>query len=568
MNTKNRLQTLLRMGGLLPATLLFAVGFSACEASWDDHYHTTETKMNNTQVSIVSVTTEAYLQDQDSLSGMYAFLRDQGILEQINAKDQLHTLFLVDDATFAQEDTTNASFLAKSLVTDIALSPSNLYDGERILMWHGKYVVVSLDSAALAGNISHIRFNEVPVKEIIKTSDGYIYVLEHLIKTPMSLYDVINNLGDDYSLFKEMVMAKNVLTFDKPNSKPIGVDNTGNTVYDSVFIISNPFFDAKGFDLTAESLTATVMLPSNEVIRGAMDDAKAKLTEWDMTRDTNLMKNWILEVAFFNQRYTPADLSANTDISSIYGRQWRTTVQLLDTENPISMSNGIAYKVTWMKIPNNILMYRLKDYFYYYENCSETQKAAYFNATNLEFKECVTDVAGWTPLPGVWPNIENRVLTYSFINTEVDVFNLEFVPIKRVANSEGGYDIRPWKIPPGEYTLGMGFKQSLGLDVEISFNDVSMGTFTLGSATTFHYDRGAGSYAEGYREALDTPGLITHSKKGNYDRDGGQIGTVVVTGDAQGNPAPVKLSIGSPGFGTATKMIFHHWCLRPTNNNY
>jgi len=392
--------------------------------------------------------------------------------------------------------------------------------------------------------------------------------LEHLIKTPMSLYDVINNLGDDYSLFKEMVMAKNVLTFDKPNSKPIGVDNTGNTVYDSVFIISNPFFDAKGFDLTAESLTATVMLPSNEVIRGAMDDAKAKLTEWDMTRDTNLMKNWILEVAFFNQRYTPADLSANTDISSIYGRQWRTTVQLLDTENPISMSNGIAYKVTWMKIPNNILMYRLKDYFYYYENCSETQKAAYFNATNLEFKECVTDVAGWTPLPGVWPNIENRVLTYSFINTEVDVFNLEFVPIKRVANSDGGYDIRPWKIPPGEYTLGMGFKQSLGLDVEISFNDVSMGTFTLGSATTFHYDRGAGSYAEGYREALDTPGLITHSKKGNYDRDGGQIGTVVVTGDAQGNPAPVKLSIGSPGFGTATKMIFHHWCLRPTNNNY
>ncbi|HBL72747.1 MAG TPA: hypothetical protein DD409_07645 [Bacteroidales bacterium] len=202
------------------------------------------------------------------------------------------------------------------------------------------------------------------------------------------------------------------------------------------------------------------------------------MTEWDMTRDTNLMKNWILEVAFFNQRYTPADLSANTDISSIYGRQWRTTVQLLDTENPISMSNGIAYKVTWMKIPNNILMYRLKDYFYYYENCSETQKAAYFNATNLEFKECVTDVAGWTPLPGVWPNIENRVLTYSFINTEVDVFNLEFVPIKRVANSDGGYDIRPWKIPPGEYTLSMGFKQSLGLDVEISFNDVSMGTFT------------------------------------------------------------------------------------------
>ena len=568
MKHMNMIPSIVRSGSLLTLSLLFVTAFSGCEGTWDDHYHTAKTTMNNPNVEIVEQTTEAYLQEQDSLSGMYAFLTEQGIFEQIAAKDQLHSLFIVDNNQFALEDTTNAAYLAQSLVTDIALSPSNLYDGERILMWHGKYVVVSLDSVALAGDISHIRFNDIPVKRIIKTGDGYIYVLEQLVKTPQSLYDVVNNLGDDYSLFKEMVMAQNVLTFDKANSKPIGVDNTGNTVYDSVFIISNPFFEAKGFDLTAESLTATMLLPSNEVIRTALDEAKAKLAEWDMTRDSTLLKNWILEVAFFNRRYTPADLAANTDISSIYGRQWRTTVQQLDTENPISMSNGIAYKVIWMKIPNNILMYRLKDYFYYYEYCSETQKAEYFNATNMQFKECVTDVAGWTPLEGVWPKIENRVLTYDFLDKVVDVFNMEFVPIKRVATTDGGYEVRPWKIPPGEYTLSMGFKQGLGFDVEISFNDLSLGTFTLGSSTTYHYDRGAGSYAEGYREALDTPGLITNSKKGNYDRDGGQIGTVIVTGDNQGNPAPVKISIGSSSFGTATKMVFHHWCLRPTNNNY
>ncbi|MDD3167055.1 MAG: hypothetical protein PHN20_06455, partial [Bacteroidales bacterium] len=78
---------------------------------------------------------------------------------------------------------------------------------------------------------------------------------------------------------------------------------------------------------------------------------------------------------------------------------------------------------------------------------------------------------------------------------------------------------------------------------------------------------GSGSYAEGYKEALDA-GLISHSKKGNYDRDGGQIGTVELKGDGNGNPAPFVIRINNVTFGSATKMVFHHWCLRPTSNNY
>lgn len=567
MKRKHLLATIVRKSRLMAMPLLLVAAFSGCDNDWDDHYNNPKTGITNPHIDIVEQSTEAYLSQQDSLSGMYAFLKEQGIFDRINAKEQLHSLFLVDDARFALEDTTNANFLARSLVSDIALSPSNLYDGERILMWHGKYIVVSLDSAALAGNINHIRFNNIPVKRIVKTGDGYIYILEELIQTPISLYDVIENLGPEYSLFKEMVMAKNVLTFDKANSKPIGVDNTGNTVYDSVFIISNPFFDDKGFNLTSESLTATMFLPSNEVIRTALDDAKTKLAAWDMTRDTNLLRNWILEAAFYNHRYTPAELSVDTDISSIYGRQWRTSVQQLDLENPITMSNGIAYKVVWMKIPNNVLMYRLKDFFYYYEYCTETQKAEYYKTSNLQFKEVVTDVEPWSPLEGVWPKIMNRVLTFDFVDLVDGQFRMDFTPIKLVTTPDGGYEVRPWKIPPGEYIFSMGFKQSLGLDVEISFNDEPFGTFTLGSATTFHYDRGAGSYAEGYKEQLDA-GIITHSKKSNYDRDGGKIGDVVVRGDANGEPAPVKITISSPGFGTATKIVFHHWCLRPTSNNY
>jgi hypothetical protein len=67
---------------------------------------------------------------------------------------------------------------------------------------------------------------------------------------------------------------------------------------------------------------------------------------------------------------------------------------------------------------------------------------------------------------------------------------------------------------------------------------------------------------------LNKPGYITNSKKTNYDRDGGTVGVVNLTGDAEGNPAPITIRIENNSLGTATKMVFHHWCLRPTSNNY
>jgi len=560
MRTKNTIR-------ILSACLLSLTVFS-CSDLWDSYYNNSQTDILNDQVLIVDQTTEEYVNSIDSMSDMYQFLKDNDIFQDMKAKNGLHTLFMVFNSDFTEVDTSDAAFVAKSHVTDISISPSNLYDDERILMWHGKYVSVSMDSAALMGDISQIAFNSNKVRQVIKTTDGYIYVLHGMINTPKSLYEVISALGSDYSIFKEMVMSENVLTFDKDNSKAVGIDSTGNTLYDSIFTITNPFFDDKDFDLTSESLTATVMIPSNEVIQAALDSAQIKLNQWGMTRDMTVLRQWILEVAFFNTKYTPSDLAANTDIQSIYSRQWRTTVQQVDTENPITMSNGIAYKVKYLKIPNNMLMYRLKDYFYYYESCTDTQKAQYFSGSNLTFSSCSTDVTAWTPLAGVWATVQNRVLNYTVTDVNANGFSLDFTPIKLVSNGEGGYNVETWMVPPGEYRFCMGFKQSLGLDVKISINGTSLGTFTLGSATTYHYDRGGIGYPEGYQEALDA-GTVTHSKKAMYDRDGGQISAAVtIKGDANGNPVPVTIRVENSNLNSMTKMVFHHWCLRPTSNNY
>ena len=446
------------------------------------------------------------------------------------------------------------------------------------MMWHGKYVNVSIDSVGMNGNIiDHILFNNGAVKEVIKTTSGYIYVLSAMIETPTSLYDFINDLDDDYSIFRDMVLASGGKEFDRINSKAIGVNDQGNTVYDSVFIYRNTFFDAVNFDMNSESLTATLLLPSNKVINEALDNAHQRLQAWEMERSDSIMKNWILKSAFFNKRYAPAQIQTTElqDLKSIYNTQWRTNVQKVDTSDPIELSNGIVYKVTQLHLPNNVLMYRLKDYFYYYENCTDEQKAAYFKATNLIFKECATEVAAWSPLPGVWPYHENRIIRFDKPSeiADADGFQLDFTPIK--LNDDG--TVRPYLFPPGAYRFAMGSVQNQNLDITVVIladgqEIARTRTITWSTSTEFHYDRGttlSNTHPEGY-DASYVREVGGNSKAANYDTDGGQMMEELVIPDLKGDGSPVQITmrINCGSWDGKTNVKIHHWCLRPTVNNY
>ena len=556
-----------------------AVALTACNDSWDNYYNNPETSISNEQLNISELKSYDYLNTRGDLKDMFHFLEDQQVFTLLEEKGQLHTLMVVANDAFVQPEAEDAQTMAFSHVTDIAMSPSHLYDGERILMWHEKFVKVSMDSLALLGKLEHIRFNGSPIQEVIKTKDGYIYVLSEMIETPTSLYDFIQELPEEYSMFQEMILESGGREFDKTNSKPIGVDATGNTIYDSVFIYTNEFFDKKSFSLSSESLTATMLIFSNDVINQALEQARTTLASWGMERDEEVIKRWILEVAFFNQIYEAEDFAIDQDLSSIYNRQWRTKEQSIDVENPISLSTGVAYNVNALRIPNNILIYRLKDWFYNYEYCTDVQKSDFFQYNNLKDLKCNTDVDYWTPEEGVWPKIRDRVLQAK-CEASTEGFYLEFTPIKY--NSDKG-TVSEWLVPPGTYRLAMGFKQGIGLDLSITVyaktegKKVELGsnTINVGSSTTYHYDRGAelsDGYPEGYsKEEIDrltATGTDLGKKAKNYDTDGGMVIEELVIPDLnEGKAMPLVIRIEA-ATGVSSTLTFCHWCLRPTINNY
>lgn len=583
----------------------------ACsELSDKDYFNNIETTVNSDELVVVDMSSEEYLSKEPEYSSINELFKSHGIFTALEQKNQLSTMLVVENSDFQAPAGKEAEIdnAVKAHVSDIAVSPANLKtegNNMRIMMWHGKYINVDLDDAARnEGKIAgHIMFGTSAVKKVVKTNSGYIYVLSSLLNIPKSIYDYITNLDDNYSILRDSILASGTKEFDKKNSKPIGVNDEGNTVYDSVFIYKNTHFLEKNFDLSSESLTATLLLTSNAVVEEAIADAKVRLQKWGLWDEWNAerqynfeytMRHWIMDAAFFDKKLTPETLLSkdeeNDMLTSIFSKYWKTSVQQINP-TPIELSNGIAYQVTRLHIPNNVLIWRLKEDFSIYEFCSAEQKESFFQMLNMQFKACTTAVAAWTPLQGVWPKHECRTLDLTVGDDASGDWQLVFTPCKRIFETYPTRmemvkkdwlksnltvtGIKPFPIPPGKYTLSFGSKQNQNM--EITFKVRVKGStdvvavsdpITLGSTTTFHYDRNPGKFIEGYDPSADN--LSTNKKAGNYDTDGGTVISELEIPDVKGDGSPVEITveIASPTWNGNTTMVFNHWCLRPTKDNY
>ena len=577
-------------------TIVMAVGLvtSCSELKDDEHYKDSGTVIANDELRIVNMTSEQYLKSRSDLSGMNQLFKEQGIYDELQQKGQLSTMLVVTDDNY-QTPEEDVSFNTRAHVSDISMSPANLQDGTRLMMWHGKYTNVSMDEEGLQGNIvDHVMFNNGAVQEVIKTTTGYIYVLSDMIVTPTSLRDYINELPDEYSQFRDMVLASGGKIFDRANSKAIGINEQGNTVYDSVFIYTNEFFDSKNFDMNSESLTATMLLFSNDVIDEAVADAKERMaamginfegrlnsvtTPMTPAVEDSLLRNWILKTAFFRTKYKPEEIQTTEEnsISSIYSTIWRTDIQKVDTENPTELSNGVVYNVKKFRLPNQFLIYRMKGHFYIYENCTDEQKEQYFKTSNMKFKEVKNGSAAgngiyWDPAPGIVPMIPNRCLVYNAGDDGNDAsFALDFTPIKLTDEGE----IETYKFLPGAYRMAMGFEQNMAVlpTVSVLVNGEVIGKsdkINCVGTTNWHYDRGTMIANPRYPEWY-TAGTAPYnfSKNGNYDSDGGQVIPELVIPDANGDGSPVQITIRiSADSWNSANLVLHHWCLRPLESNY
>lgn len=514
--------------------MLFLVLLSSgCKRNWADHY--------SEEGTTSALDLLAYLKTQPQYSSFVAKLEEYDLAEELE-RDQNLTVWAVSNDKMAVLSSlgVDIKFVLQYHVNNLVYDYTKLKNGLRVMMLNGKYLTVMKDNNVFhVGDATIINGNQL-------CKNGVVHEISQLLKPDVSIYQYLSTLGADYSMIRDTVLAMNDTIFDRQSSIPVGVDPTGNTVYDSVFVISNPIFDKA--NIRSEFSNVTMFLPSNQVIKGCFDDLAGLYAQFGKTflkQDSLIAFNWIKEAIFYNQ---VVDNYGSADLTSAFGRIWKPTVQLVDADFR-RMSNGRIYEVTKMKIPNNVHIQMIKQLFHYYEFVPEAARASLFkltNVTNIEPRD--RDKVSFPTL-----GIELTYRTLLFQGNIADNLpaTLEFTPIMLERKNDGSTGYKVVEVPPGEYNLYMGFRASAHPFVNIYVDGKPVAkSLNVEPSSPWNYDRATNTVA-GTR----------------YNGWGGLVGPLVIEGDAV-RSFKIKIEFAGLGKGTVENLEPYHWALIPTANNY
>ncbi|WP_257669688.1 fasciclin domain-containing protein [Parapedobacter tibetensis] len=514
------------------------LGISACQKKvWDEHFN------DDDQHAVVSpLNLLDYLKTVPNYSRFVEKLEELGVAEQLT-RDQNLSVWVV---TNAQMDRLASMGLDERYVmlyhiNHLTFDFTKLKAGTRVQTLNGKYIQVERTSETIFVGDSYISNGNQLCR------NGVVHEINELMRPDESIYDYLSALGDDYSIIRDSVLALNDTVFDEQNSIPIGVDPTGNTLYDSVFVITNPIFEVANF--RSEFAQVTLFLPSNAVIEQCFENLGELYEQFGKAftpADSLIAYQWIREAVFYGQIID--DYGSQRDLVSAFGKFWRTDIQQVDP-NFRRMSNGRIYEITHLKIPNNVHIQMIKQLFHYWEFVPEGDKPALFTLHN------VTDIVPTNRDHVTFPTLGIE-LTYRTLMIRGDLVagqpaSIDFTPVLLEQRPDGSSGYRVVEVPPGEYNLYMGFRSSAHpfVNIYVDGKPVTM-NLNVVPATPWNYDRATNT----------VPGT-------RYNGWGGLVGPVVIEGD-QVRSFRIKVEFAGLSSGSIEQMEPYHWALVPTQNNY
>ena len=594
------------------------LGTAGC-SDWDDHYDQTSMQVSGVEnISVYNGSVSAYINSSNELTKMAALLERNKIYDE-TYDDGQYTFIVCPDNSFDESRIENELTFAKHCVANMAVNPAKLVDGANIQTRSGKSVWVYDGGRKL---------EDYTITKVVKADNGFIYFVDGILPVMPSAYEYLQSLGDEYSRFKELVNAYNFTYFDREHSKPIGVTDDGRVIYDSLIVTKNTLmdrYDEKGtatWNMRSESYSTTMFIPSNTLIEKAIQNAMDSIPVWLNREATDADKakfeEWIVKACFADKKLLTEQVSPSapdfkcvegyqqiidlttdqTKYTNLEGAWWRPAVQKVDLTKAVRLSNGMAYFCTEFKIPNHVVIYRVKSRFYeLWNNMTAAQQNQYFRWTNWVDPIIINDCQGQFDLITSGNNTEWPTIFYHNLCAIPSKTALEeglpcSVEYDGLTWSEEKQELNECHLPAGEYYLRMGFKHSLLYSLSIAFNDnwLVKDMNMVATGANFHFDRGAASpvphygdeFGIAYPEGFDVDYWQTQNEKAiAYDTDGYTVGVVnmpysgnfriKVTSNDMSKYYQAALDSGivlNRDKSNTYQLMMYHWCLRPTHNNY
>ena len=409
------------------AFLLTALGILSCEDKWDEHYSRSESG----ETSVSSLNLYDYLREQPEYSRFMDFLDEQKVGDELKKNQELTVWVVSNDAMPADFDhyTEREKLrLAKHHINYMSLTSPKLSDGKTIKTMAGKNISFSSYGDGLALDLVPI------VKENQVCANGVAHELNHLMIPRDNIYEVIAYAGDEYSIYRDSFLIKSDTVFDMENSFGIGVDEDGNTIYDSVFVIRNPYLEAG--DFRDDNQAFTLFLPSNEVLLAGLDSIEQGFGDFFLPQDYQTIYEWILKATIHRGRIT--DYQPDQQLYSIWGDyyDWRTKHQLV-VPTPKEGSNGLIYEMKQLYIPRSMFQSVITcNFVESYAAMSTADRAKYVKVENHTLFE-----PAWSN-SGMWMRAERSM------NDDVPVI----LEVTVMTTNRFGKPV-PARFFPGEYDL-------------------------------------------------------------------------------------------------------------------
>ena len=307
---------------------------SSCNPPWQDHYGNQEEQVDIELWDAIS---------QEPRYATFVEKMEAAGLDSIFHEGLVHTLFVPTNEAF--ETLPDSGYELKTLLQYHILP--TLFMDKSVTTWRklqtysGKYMLIEKQFGGYFAD-------GIPMEAGSPLYlDGKYYELPRVVVPKPSLYE----LTAQYSpILRDYIDSKDSIFLDRSLSTPVGFDEQGRTIYDSVFGVVN-LFEEEFFPISQEfrDENATFILFSQEQYEQALDDMAQRLGG-DMTGHEDIPFKWQNDVllpevtssAMFEGILSYSDLQVGK-IRSITGDTVFVEAENIDPDSRLICSNGVSY---------------------------------------------------------------------------------------------------------------------------------------------------------------------------------------------------------------------------------
>lgn len=335
------------MKNLINTFIILAIIIAGCKnEKWDDYYYNKPATIDNDLWQAV--------QENSSLSSFVAAVKNYQ-LDTLFKDNTIYTLFIPDNEAFELNQEEINPRVLKYLISKFLINSKSINVRKQIQTIGEKYAYLEWIDNKLYFDGIEIKY-ESPIYK-----NGKYYIIS---KVPKVLFNLYEYISEYIPILKRYIDSQDSIVIDKDKSKPIGFDENGNTIYDTVATIINKF-ELKYFPVSKEfrNKKATIVFPTEQQYEEALTEM-AQYIGGVYNNFNDIPLDWqykylipyLLNVGIFENLLEEEKflLPPNKDTLKLKNILGDSVIIDYQVTGKIICSNGYAYKYLHFKVPDTL----------------------------------------------------------------------------------------------------------------------------------------------------------------------------------------------------------------------